>query len=196
MVSSENGAVSVPVALLVGITMSFGIGGWTLLHRWRMLTELQLRLDRCTGEAAQDTKKAFERIQVLNRAIRIARATLEASVVLPEAAEAAREALRLAAAAEEALVAAWRAKRAFWAIRRGCGGSGDRATALPSLPWARDPPDLIGPKPLRWESDTSTFRIQATNGTRSSAAQVGPGKGRSDDGNEPRSWSLAWAAPR
>ncbi len=195
MVSSENGAVSVPIALLVGISMSFGIGTWTLLHRWRVLTALQLRLDRCTGEAVQDTRKAFERIQLLNRAIRVARATLEASIVLPEAAEAAHEALKVAAAAQEALAGAWRAKRAFWVIRRGCGGSGDRASALPALPWTRDPPDVIGPKPMRWDSDSSTFRVQATNGTRRSAARLGPGKGVQDDGDEPRSWSVEWIRP-
>jgi hypothetical protein len=194
-VVSEEGVISVPVAFLVASLLTFGIGTWALLHRWRMLTEIQLRLDRCTGETARTTEETFERIQELNEVIRIARATLAAAIVLPEAAEAARAALEGASAAEEAIVVAWQGKRAFWLVRGGCGGSGDRARALPSLPWVSEPPDELGPRPLKWESETSNFKIQAWNGSRRSVARVGPKEGDFNDGEEPRRWSLEWTIP-
>jgi hypothetical protein len=192
----ESGALSVPLALLLSVSLTFGVAGWALLHRWRVLTEVQLRLDRCTGEAAQDLKRAFERTQRLNQAIRAARAALAASFILPEAAEAAREALRIASAAEDAVMTAWQVKRALWVVRRGCGASGDRAWPLPRLPWARDPPDLLGPKPARWAAESSSFRIEASNGTRRAAARVGPGTGEQNEEQEPSSWSLEWTRPR
>jgi hypothetical protein len=191
---SESGALSVPLALLLSATLAFGIGGWSLLHRWRVLAEVQLRLDRCTGQAAQDLKRAFERVQRLNQAIRAARATLAAGILVPEAAAAAREALQAAYAAQELVMAAWRAKQGYWLLRRGCGKSGDIASPLPSLPWTRDLPDVLGPKPVRWSGSSSTFLIQAANGPRRAAAKVLPTEGELDEETEPRRWSLEWSA--
>jgi hypothetical protein len=156
-----------------------------------MLVEVQLRLDRCTGQAAQELKTAFERIQALNRAIQAARAALVAGAILPEAAAAAKEALQIAYAAQELAIAAWHARRAYWMIRQGCGESGDSAEPLPSLPWTRDLPDVLGPKPLRWTSESTEFRIRARNRSRHAAAKLVGEKGATDAA-EPKRWSLEW----
>jgi hypothetical protein len=89
---------------------------------------------------------------------------------------------------QEILRAGWQTKEGLWLVRRGCGGFMDQPAPLPVLSHFRDPPDPIGPQPLRWLSPppASGFRIEVRHSPRASAARV------YSAGEEDR-WIAEWA---
>jgi hypothetical protein len=182
----EEGSVTLPLSLVLAVSIAFGLGTWGLLRNWRSLVEIQLRLDRCAGETARELRVTLRRTRDLNQAIFVARTTLAATVVAPQVAALARKALQAAVAGQEMLIAGWNLKRGLWLARQGCGGGG-RAASLPALPWTRDPPDLIGPQALRWTGGRE-LRIQLSHGPRHAAAVI---EGDLKDGD----WRLSWTRP-
>jgi hypothetical protein len=200
---NETGALSLPLlAALMAISLA-GMGTWGVMRHWRHVIELQLRLDRCVGEAALDLRQTLGRIEKENLAMEAARAAVAIGTVLaPEAAAALREALEAAVAAQEAEIGRWQIRRGLWIARRGCGEESwlwTRAPALPKMPWHRPPPDVLGPKPLDWTGGQEPLRIELARAPRASAALVWidpdgrPGK--LGEWKNELSWKAAWTVP-
>jgi hypothetical protein len=177
--------------LLLTCCLLFGMGVWGLFHHWGTLAQTQLKLDRCAGKAAQDLKRALERTQKLNQAIRIARKSMAVGVLAPEAIAPIKTGLQAAYVAQEAVLVSWRVRQAVW-MAHGCSGTQGFQKPLPSMPFSREPPDPIGPRPLRWSGDGDGFKIQADHRPRHSAASV---KGENPNEDGPHQWSLEWTEP-
>lgn len=198
----EDGAVSAPLLVaLLGIAF-MSLGTWGVMRRWRQMAELQLRLDRCAGEAALELKGHLEAIESANRQMRALRAGEVAAV--PAGASAALEAaLQAEVARQEVARARWRLRQARWLLERGCEGLGDLPSPLASMPWERPPPDALGPRPLRWPPDRGKrLLVQLAHAPRAAAAQVQPAL---DEDGAPaggllggmlgNKWHAAWTIP-
>lgn len=195
--AGKRGSLSLPCSALLLVICLAGFGTWSLMRRWRMLMELQLRLDRCVGEAALRFKSLAEKADRSNTRMRWERRTAPAEAALARDGGAALKALILAEfTLQEGLEASWEGVRLQWLARGGCGASGDRPLPLPGMEWRRDAPDEWGPQPFEWSR--LEFRISVFHPPRAAAAWVGKAGNRDGKGvssNEKDAWSALWAKP-
>jgi len=190
----SKGSLQLPLVLaLVAITAG-AMGSCKLLQRWRSLVELQLRLDRCVGQAALELKDTLEKIASTNQKIRTLRASILASGGVPGAIPPLQAALISAARYQDIKRVSWKAQNVLWLSRQKCGNALDIPIPLPALQWTRDPPDAIGPQPLRWNGlRPEVFHLEIGHSPRHAAAHLYP-KGEFIDFST--QWHAEWAAPR
>lgn len=190
----SKGSLQLPLALaLIAITAG-AMGSCRLLHRWRALVELQLRLDRCVGQAALELKDTLEKITSTNQKIRVLRASILASGGVPGAIPPLQAALISAAQYQDTKRTSWEMQRVLWLSRQKCGNPLDIPIPLPALQWTRDPPDAVGPQPLRWNGlPPELFHLEIGHSPRHAAAHLYP-KGEYIDFST--HWHAEWAAPR
>ncbi len=177
------------------VILMCGLGTWGILRSWRSNAETQLRLNRCVGENARALRSHLNLIETTNIKIRGLRVSVEAAQVLlrVELVPPLLAAIHAAVLAQEGALWAWKARRAAWALRRGCGQWGDGATSLPQLNLRRGLPDQAGQQPLEWIGKRpDEFRIQAYHPPRVAAARVAD---QSESSFFSGSWLAEWIAP-
>ncbi len=200
-----DGAITVPM-LLACVTLAIAsLGTWGVLRHWRFLMETQIRLDRCTREAALALKETQQLIERTNLAIHAARLVVLAGVLDPPALAAARATLAILVLKQDAALLIWRGKQATWLLPGHCGSWVDIRPPLPGLGWTRPPPDPLGPLPLYWEGMPQDFVIRASRRPRHSVAEISRSRNRGkkrenavEIENEPpltSEWSARWTAP-
>ncbi len=170
---NHQGIMHIP--LIFGLMVSTITGASLLgLHiHWRHLVELQLRLDRCVAKTALQMRDLNSAIEAANLRMTALRVSIAATSLAPSARVGLEAALRAEAFIQQSRLNRWRAKQAWWALKRGCDGFSDDLTLLPSLPWVTEPPDLLGPRPLHWpETEEHLFIIKLSRASRRSAARV------------------------
>ena len=145
---NERGAVTVPLMLACIILTLSGLGTWGVLRHWRFVAETQVRLDRCTREAALELKATQQLIERTNAGIHAARLLILVNMPDPPALAAARTALAVLVLRQDAALLAWKGRRVAWLLPTHCGDPGDLRLPLPELDWTRPPPDPVGPQPL------------------------------------------------
>jgi hypothetical protein len=191
VVKSQKGSLQVPLVIGVAIATITALSILGLMRHWRSITELQLRLDECAGRTGIELKSRLESLEKANTRIKAIRAAIAATSALPygQAAKPPLEAaLLVEVSRQEIQLSLWRAKMAAWLLRRGCDARNDLVLPLPALPWLRDPPDEIGPAPLRWTGKAAqTFTVRLGHPPRYSAAEV-------TKTNEGR-WMAKWKNP-
>jgi hypothetical protein len=168
----ERGVFHLPAGFLLIVLGLLAVGTLGILRDWRKMTELQLRIDQCVSLAAQDLRKSLDSIEKNNERIKVLRRTLEIAKLHPVSRAAVLGALSAVSLEQEALLIRWNAKRLLWPKIDGCS---DRASELPSMYriWIHDPPDRLGPRPLRWNSDfEKSFFIRIEHFPRNSSAEV------------------------
>lgn len=182
---TEVGALTVPMIFILAISFSFAMGALGLQYHWRKLVERQLRLDRCVGRAALALRDSLNVTESSIRRMKIIRTSLAAAVILPEVKVALEAALQFEAAFQKAKQLQWKAHRLKW-LTIGCGAPHEIRMPLPVQPWQEEPPDVIGPRPLRWtERPNHVFSIQIHSSPRSTKVLV-------RKSNEDRSWHGQW----
>jgi hypothetical protein len=172
MILDRKGVLHVPLALMTLLFVITGLSLWALLHHWKTLTQTQLRLDRCTGEAALDLKSKIQNINSANQQIKQFRIAEVAATINPEAAEAIRVLISIEALRQESIRGEWMMKQVSWATTAGCDDFRDHSSPLPSLRWERDPPDALGQRPLHMEDFPHSFHFEIKHSPRASAAEV------------------------
>ena len=179
LLSSQSGAVSLPLVLLLSVGFTASFGSWALLRTWHRLTSLQLRLDACVARTAEKLRTTQTQIEAANTRLKISRAAQLAGVVLPEALPALRAAAEVDARLQDLLLLNWQRTRVSWLLKRGCDAQADRPIALPELPWVRNPRDSLGPGLLRWTGEPEVsgkrrprFVVELHHFPRASAAEV------------------------
>ncbi len=172
MTMNERGVLHFPLAAALGIAAIVGLSLLGALWKWRKVTEAQLRIDRCVAETALSLKDRLAELESANDEIRIIRAALLVDVE-PSSRATLTAALNLEVARQEMIRSSWETRRITWLAQRGCDGRFDVAHPLPAMPWTRDPPDSIGPKPLRWTgSEPKRMELRLSHYRRRSAARV------------------------
>jgi len=173
---NEKGVLHLPLALLAVVLVLTGLALWGLLHRWKSLTQTQLRLDHCTGGAALELKSKLLKISSINAQMERFRDLEAAATLEPSAQEALFVAVNAEAARQDAIRMEWTLKRARWLTSAmsgsTCGARGDTALPLPVLDWARGVPDELGAVPLRLEELPASFHFEVRHSPRASAAEV------------------------
>lgn len=200
-IEAQQGFLQIPIALLLFALCLAGFGSLGLLHRWRQLSEIQLRLNACTRKAGLRLKSTIEGVQTENRRIEIARAAKAAALAagLLAAVETAELTLRTIVLSQDARLLQWKLLQAAWLSRAFCKNAKDRPFPLPTLEWIRHPPDPLGPQPLVWAGPgtlPSEFRIEIGHSTRRSAAKVFHASPRESLLNEKSQWKAEFTAPR
>jgi hypothetical protein len=191
IVQNDHGVLHLPLGITLLVLAMVSISALGLMRRWRHLVELQLQLDRCVGVTALKLREKLNSLERSNQQIIILRATMLAASVTPPTRAATQTALNAMVIYQESLLMSWQAKRTEWLIRRGCSDASGLAVPLPSLPWTRDPPDALGPMPLRWpQSNSRELHVQLSKRPRHSAAQVEGNQ----DGTQIR-WKATWTTP-
>ncbi len=199
----EAGLFHVPMALALLIITGSGFGIWGVQRQWKKNVELQLALDRCVESEALALRSQLRSLASANVRIRAIRQALAASSIVPKAAAALRVALTAQVAMQEANRATLALRQAWARAPKRCGGAVYAWIDAPML--VRDPPDLLGPRPLRWLSPQKAIRglrIQAGKAPRHSAALVALG-GRNHgsfgivgiDLADRTDWEARWTAP-
>lgn len=182
---TERGGVSIPLALLLCAVLFASLGLWRVLHDWRMIRDRQLRLSYCIAEHTQKVAARLNRVRNLDRGIRATRAALAVAVV-PQVRASLMATLQALNIWVQAETTGWSVTAASWRIRRGCG---DVPSALPLMypprPWTIEPPDSLGPRPLRW-SEAHALEIQLAAWPRFSRAWVLKKEG---------GWRAQWRGP-
>lgn len=180
---NRDGTLAIPLSLALLILLFSALALWGLLRHWQKLTEIQLRLDKCTGQAALELRNTINFIETANGRIEkiriaLASATLTGALA-PEAVVALRAALTSQIALQDLRKAKWQLKRVSWLATGECTRRGDRPVPLPSLDCQRDPPDEIGQRPLRWKGEVpEDFQIAAYHSPRAAGARVARQKGK------------------
>ncbi|OFZ56030.1 MAG: hypothetical protein A2428_13835 [Bdellovibrionales bacterium RIFOXYC1_FULL_54_43] len=189
----ERGSLHAPLLIATLLLTTAGFGIWGVMRSWQNTMKLQLRLDRCVGEAALEFRNRLYIIESANTRIRALRIALAAATIKPILKPPLKVALTIEAARQDYQIARWKLKQADWLLKRGCGKPGDLALPLPAFQWTRLPADPIGQQPLSWPGEyPNVFRFQAAHFPRISAAQVHPSqKGGSFNGKP----SAHWATP-
>lgn len=190
---NSKGILQIPLALALFAIVSGAVGCWGLLRHWRSVAELQLRLDRCVGQTALAFKNTLETLLSSNQKIK----TLRASILATQGPSASLSPLQAALIAvvgeQESRRLYWKAQQHLWISNQKCGSSLDIPIPLPSMDWIRDPPDTLGPQPLRWVGPIpEEFHIEISHFPRAAAARIYPLGGSID---LPLHWQAEWAPP-
>jgi len=168
-----NGSLHLPLSIALSIITFTGLGLIGLERNLKNITELQLRLDRCVGKTAIEYKNTLTKIEKINKKIKVARIALALSNIEPEAAMALSVYLKKLIFSQNLLITKWRAKNVLWLSNKLCKKNSDLSGPMPTLPWVRDPPDMLGQKPLRWTGKhTEVFRIWLYHKPRYSSATL------------------------
>lgn len=191
--SNSQGILQIPLALALLAIVSGSVGCWELLRRWRNLAELQLRLDRCTGQTALEFKNTLEKMISSNQKIKAIRASILATQG-PSASLSPLQATLIAVVGyQESQRIQWETERVLWISKQKCGSHSDVPLPLPPMDWIRDPPDHLGLQPLRWIGPIpEEFHFEISHFPRAAAAKV-YSKGGSID--LPSHWQAEWAPP-
>ena len=205
------------ITLLVAAT---GIGLLSIHARWHRQVQGQLELDRCVATTAGRVRALVEGIDQDNARIREVRSALLPATLLPAARAALQATLSALVLHQEGLQVAYRVNAVAWLARAGCEPSPLLARKLPTpwseLPLIRDPPDGIGPRPMRWLESPVKLAIQlgwekrfarAVLSSRSTSSSITESSTQDESETlaslppsiapgSPSHWSLHWAAPR
>jgi hypothetical protein len=190
VVKDSGGFLALPMALaLVGLAGA-GFGIWGFLRAWRHLAETQLRLDACVGRQAHEFRRELDTLESSNIRMTVLRAAVaDALVANPAAVPALNVALQAEVSYQTAVQVRWTAAEARWLARRGCGENGDFPIPLPSFPYLRDPPDPLGPRPLRWTASAEKrLEVGAAHRPRYASAKI-------ESGGESAKWKASWSVP-
>ena len=200
----DHGSLSIPMLLGLLALSAFLFGNYFLVRDLRLQVERQLRLDRCTGEAALALKSRLMKIESSIPRFRALKLAVIAATALPETLPVAKAALRAEYLWQESTRLGWETARTGWLIRPACGETGGAFSIrfpYPAFPWIRDPEDAIGPGELRlsmasktaetFEESSEKFRLEVQARARSSAAVVEKKKSGNIDSN----WKARWAVP-
>jgi hypothetical protein len=193
---NEKGILHIPLGIAFVCLLIFSIGAWGVLRNWRQNAETQLRLDECAGKKTVELRDTLNSIESANQRIKTLRASVGLGTLLPPAAEAAQAALAVQVGLQEAQRARWMMAQVKWLSSRGCGGSGDIPGPIPSLPLTRDPPDALGPQPLRWTSQPEEFAVRIAHRPRRAAAKIVKADSDSLGGIVGETWQARWASVR
>jgi hypothetical protein len=186
----RDGALTIPLVLLLSAAVFASLGTWALLRHWRHLVEDQLRLDHCVAQKAVELKTLLEKANTSNhRMIKIRQAAGPAAAA-PGALSAIQTELNLEVALQEALRTKWETERIKWFLPGACGDRNDVTLSMPGLDWTRDPPDAIGPQPFHWSSSNPRFYLEIQDQRRAAAAQVAQKAGGLHE-----SWKARWQVP-
>jgi hypothetical protein len=145
----REGALTLPLALLLSVLASACLGLLGLQKLWRSQTENQLELDHCVGALAIRMATIQQRVHDLNQAMvaaRLAKAGALAAGQAPLAAGATAT-LRWAVILQEKERLSWLGLQASGRARASCPWSG-----VGPFSWYRPPPDPLGDRPLQWPS--------------------------------------------
>lgn len=190
MSKGQAGSLNIPLALALLALAMASLGTWELLHRWRTLAVLQLRLDSCVGRTAADARDDLSRVGKSNQRMEAVRAAI-ALVPVPHLRAALDAELAAEMALQEGIRLRWDARAAGWLLRRGCDGRNDLPMPLPLFPYDRQPPDSLGPRPSRWgDPRDRELVILLRHSPRVARARVEPENGK-EIGNE-SSWKATW----
>ncbi len=190
LLRNHQGSLHLPILVLI-LTLTFGgFGTWGFLRHWRLLVEIQLRLDQCVGLKAKALRNTLNSLASTNRKIHSLRTAIQWNPD-PRLTPLLQAALVFAAGQQEASKLQWTLQQGQWLLARGCGKRGDSAFALPPLQLTRPAPDWIGPQPLQWPRTVpKTFHVQANHPPRYAAAQVANADPPPRDLQEPQKESL------
>lgn len=177
MVTNRKGALQIPLLFAVFLITFSGLRIWGFLRNWRYLTETQLRLDRCVGEAAQQFRNSLNSLEVSNQRITDVRTAIKMAELEPWLIPPLQAVLLVQVAQQEWIRTRWEIKKGGWLLSQGCGKGKDTARPLPALDFIRDPPDPIGPQPLYWKGVMPQFfQFQVSHRPRHAAAKVERGQ--------------------
>lgn len=200
-----EGNTHVLMALILLVFTLGGLGTFGVLRKWRTHVETQLRLNRCVGKAAQEFRDVLESLLQRNREIRQLRVAIQAVQWKPWLIPPLRTALGAVVLRQEFSLNSWRVRTLQWRLSQGCDGRRkDDASSLPSLNFTREPPDLIGPKPLVWLGGipgTFTFLLKSAPRAAAAVVQTKGSEGEEnaeseEDSREDEKWVAIWAIPR
>ncbi|MCM2278565.1 MAG: hypothetical protein NDJ89_10875 [Oligoflexia bacterium] len=196
----NRGAVSIPLLLALGILLAASFGTWSVLRQWRETMELQLRLDRCTAEAALRLRDTINSVLAANREIAALRVSIQAAALTPALIPALETALLLEVARQDFLRKRWDLHRVSWFSRVSCGDFSDQPFPLPALDWVRPPPDPVGPRGLHWVGKMPVeFLVQVRHSHRHAMARIFESAAEgvtpdapADEGANHGKWSAEW----
>ncbi len=184
----QKGSLSFPMSLILFVSLGSSATLITLFNHWKGQVRVQLELDECVGKTAHDLRDRMKSIERLNLAMTATRAALAVSTIAPPGRAALQATLQVEALEQQRLILMWRIKQAAWLTRRGCPESRGLPMPYPDFPWIQDPPDSLGPRPLRLPSPDPRLRIGLKARNRSSFAVV-------ERRNEERKWTANWSNP-
>jgi hypothetical protein len=187
MVRDDAGSLHLPMAAVLLLFTVSGFETWGFLRHWRQLMERQLQLDRCVARTAIELRDILQSIETANRKIHFLRRELAIGALIPQTRAVHQATLRTLVAWQDARMLQWRIIQGKWLAGLACEKRGGIRVPLRNLPWVRDPPDLIGPRPLRWLAGAEMeFFVQSSHSPRHSAARILYENDR---------WSAVWTSP-
>jgi hypothetical protein len=146
---NSKGSLNLPMVFifLILFTTSFGI--LSLQFYWNQQVSTQLRLDQCIAKTSQQLLNSLQMIDQTNQTMIHLRELLIPGSLLPQTKASLQIALQAAHAINLTQVHLWKLKQVTWLTQHGCDFKNDIPIPLPPLPWVPDPPDALGPRPLR-----------------------------------------------
>lgn len=168
---SNTGQMTIPFLLFLSLSFFTGISVLALITRWKRQVHHQLRLDHCVGTTARSLAQLQNQIETQNRLIQATRLAIAAASFNPSAIPALKATLKAQVLLQESFRQSWNLKQITWLSSLGCDGKNDFPMPLPNLGWTRNPPDLIGEKPLIQMND-SKLTISLSHQRRIAVATV------------------------
>lgn len=121
------------------------------MAQWQTRVQRQIDLDRCVGSHLLSFKHNVRDLEILNKKIRVLRAEILAVPNSP-ATPTLQIALSALSFQQMALLSQWKITEGTWLLPNACSlkftSLGFRN--LTPFPFVPEPPDLVGPRPLRW----------------------------------------------
>ena len=148
----SKGVLHAPMAavLLVLTMTTLMIFGY--FHHWRKLVEVQLKLDNCVADVAQDLRWNLNFIESTNLAMKSVRILIPPSLIVPGTTAVLKDALLALEFAQKGILGVWQVKRNVYRVKCRFFGPSDH---LPDMSWERPLPDVIGQNALTWKEGSS-----------------------------------------
>lgn len=186
---SPQGSSALPLILL-GVVLSFSaISTLQLFGSVSENSQLQLKLDRCVGQAASETRRRILRIEAINRMISIFRIMMTVAIFFPKAAAGLQKVMRAFTFAQDLDRLIWNALHYRILLGLYCDTPSQWLSRLlfrsSGPPYRRPPPDILGPLPLKWTKKKKEVYFRIASDPKISASEV----------VFDEEWKIRWASP-
>ena len=155
---NNNGSMHILFTGALVCAALMGLGTLSAFHLWYGKVKSQQQLNQCLGKITLAFRNWMNHIEKGNAQMKVTRSAIAATTLDPAARPPLEAALKLQDAFQRIQWNKWNIQRGVWAVS-GCPGIGNRVP--PPNPWVFDPPDFLGPRPLRFTSEPNTvFQLE------------------------------------